>query len=195
MRTWTPLRKGRRVLRLHGLPEGSPRPGCSVPRTVLPPAGPAPADPMRPHLSATHDVAPPGPAALEPRRQAHRQLPQTAPSAETPQPGERSHRARCAHAHTAHLAHSRAPCPLPAHGPATNQRPPARGLSGVVVRPWISGSRSEAERRARGRRSRVCRRMAGLGPSLLRGETWGQRVDVRGHQRWEDRHLTNQCTC
>lgn len=106
MRTRTPLREGRRAPRLLGLGEGGPRPGCSVARTALPPAGPASADPKRPHLSAAHAVAPPGPAALEPRRQAHRELPQTAPGAENPEPGERSHRARRAHAQTASLPFS-----------------------------------------------------------------------------------------
>lgn len=80
----------------------SPRPGCSVARTALPPASPERwAEPARPHLSAAHDVAPPEPAAREPRRRARRKLPQTAPCTESSQPAERSHRARRAHAHTA----------------------------------------------------------------------------------------------
>lgn len=76
----------------------------------------------------------------------------------------------------------------PAHCRTTNQRRPARGLSGVVVRPWSSGS-------VRSALASMTLNGEALGPSLRREETWGRRVDVRCHLCWKDRHLTHLCTC
>lgn len=63
-----------------------------------------------------------------------------------------------------------------AHSRATNQRRPARGLSGVVVRPWTSGSGSECRAEsARAALASLALNGEALGPSLRREETWGQR--------------------